>query len=86
MIKNIRKHSWHYLVYFIIFFGGIMLLLATRGNYTLQAFFIVMIGLLYFIWAMVHHYVHHELHSRVVLEYILVVILGVVLALFLFGA
>jgi hypothetical protein len=86
MIKNIRKHFWHYLVYFIIFCGGLLLLLATRGEANLQALFIIMIGLLYFMWAMVHHYLHHELHSRIVIEYILVVILGVVLALFLFGA
>lgn len=86
MIKNIRKHAWHYLAYLIIFGGGLILLLATRGNSNLQALFIIMIGFLYFIWAMVHHYVHHQLHSRVVIEYILIIILGVVLALFLFGA
>ncbi len=86
MIKNIRKHFWHYLTYLIIFGGGLFLVLLTRGNSNLQALVIVMIGFIYFMWAMVHHYIQHQLNSRIVIEYILIVILGVVLSLFLFGA
>jgi len=84
-MKNIQKHFWHYIVYAIIFLGGLYLILSSQGNSILEARFIIFIGFLYFIWAMVHHYVHHQLNSRIINEYILIVILGVVLSLFLFG-
>ena len=86
MMKNIHKHFWHYLVYFLIFGGGLSLLLFTKGNSSLQAMSIIMIAFLYFLWSMVHHYVHHQLHPRVVVEYILIVMLGTILILFLYGA
>jgi len=85
MIKNIKKHSWHYLVYLVIFGGGLTLVVATRGNASLQATFLIMTAFIYFMWSMVHHYVHHDLHPRVVVEYILMVVLGTILTLFLFG-
>ena len=85
MKKNIMKHYWHYLVYLLIFGGGLALLLATKGNSNLQAMSVLMIAFMYFFWAMVHHYVHHQLHVRVVVEYILIMMLGTVLLLFLFG-
>ena len=84
-MRNIQKHFWHYFVYLLIFGGGLALLIATRGNTSLQAMSVLMIAFLYFLWAMVHHYVHHQLHARVVVEYILILILGTVLMLFLFG-
>jgi hypothetical protein len=84
-MENFKKHFWHYLVYFLIFGGGLALLLSTKGNSNLQAMSVLMIAFLYFFWAMVHHYVHHELKARVVVEYILIMILGTVLLLFLFG-
>lgn len=85
MIENVQKHFLHYLVYLAIFGGGLTLLAVTRGNTSVQAMVILMIGFLYFLWAMVHHYVHHQFHLRVVIEYILIVVLGTVLMLFLFG-
>jgi hypothetical protein len=85
MAKNINKHFWHYVVYSIIFGGGLQLILLSNHDRELQALYIVMTAILYFIWSMVHHYVHHELHPKVVFEYILIVILGTLLSLFLFG-
>jgi hypothetical protein len=82
---NIKKHFWHYFVYLLIFGGGLVLLLATKGNSSIQAMSIIMIAFLYFLWSMVHHYVHHQLQVRVVVEYILIVMLGTILTLFLFG-
>jgi len=84
-MKNLKKHFWHYFVYLLIFGGGLALLLATKGNTSLQAMSVLMIAFLYFFWAMVHHYVHHQLQPRIVVEYILIVMLGTVLLLFLFG-
>ncbi len=86
MKKNIKKHFWHYLVYFVIFGTGLFLVLVSRDNASLQASFLMITAFLYFIWAMVHHYIHHQLHLRIVVEYILIVILGTILTLFLFGA
>ncbi|HSX08925.1 MAG TPA: hypothetical protein VLF93_02120 [Candidatus Saccharimonadales bacterium] len=84
-MKFLQKHFWHYLVYFLIFGIGFLLVLSERGNGTIQALYLVLIGMAYFAWAMVHHYVHHELTSRIIIEYVLIVILGIVLSLFLFG-
>lgn len=84
MRKNIRKHFVHYLVYFVIFGGGLILVLSTRSNARVQALSIVLVGFLYFLWSMVHHYIHHQFTPRVVIEYILIVILGIILSLFLF--
>jgi len=84
-MRNLKKHFWHYFVYLIIFGGGFVLLLFTKGNTNLQAMSILMVAFLYFLWAMVHHYVHHQLQPRIVVEYILIIMLGTVLMLFLFG-
>lgn len=84
MRKNIKKHFVHYLVYFAIFGGGLVLVLATRTNASTQALSIVIVGFLYFLWSMIHHYIHHQFNPRVVIEYILIVILGIILSLFLF--
>ena len=48
MIKNIRKHLLHYFVYLLIFGGGLLLVLSTRGDSSLQALLIIMIGFVYF--------------------------------------
>ena len=85
MIKNFQKHFTHYLVYLVIFCGGLALLVATKGNTKVQALSVLLIAFLYFLWSMVHHYVHHQLHVKVVVEYILIVTLGTVLILFLCG-
>jgi hypothetical protein len=85
-MENIQKHFWHYLVYLLIFGGGLTLILLARGNANMQAMLILMTAFLYFLWSMVHHYVHHRLQVRVVVEYILIMMLGTVLMLFLFGA
>jgi hypothetical protein len=86
MKKNIKKHFWHYMVYAIMFGAGLIMVLLSKGNASLQATFLIMVAFIYFLWAMVHHYVHHELHPRVVVEYMLIVVLGTILMLFLFGA
>lgn len=83
-MKNREKHFWHYLLYSIIFGGGLLFVFFTKGNANLQALFIILTAFLYFLWAMVHHYIHHEFHVRVVVEYILIVVLGTILTLFLF--
>jgi lipopolysaccharide export LptBFGC system permease protein LptF len=85
MSKNIHKHFWHYVVYLLIFAGGLLLIFINRNNTGLEAFSIILTGFFYFVWSMVHHHVHHQLNSHVIIEYILIVILGTVLALFLFG-
>jgi high-affinity Fe2+/Pb2+ permease len=84
-MKNLRKHFWHYLIYLVIFGGGLTLILVTSGNSNIQAMLILMTAFLYFLWSMVHHYVHHQLQARIVVEYILIMVLGTVLLLFLFG-
>ncbi|HWY79115.1 MAG TPA: hypothetical protein VNW29_02035 [Candidatus Sulfotelmatobacter sp.] len=85
MMKNLRKHFWHYLIYLVIFCGGLSLVLFSKGNTNLEATMIIMTAFIYFVWAMVHHYVHHQLHPRIVIEYILIIVLGTLLTLFLFG-
>ena len=84
MIKNAKKHFWHYVVYAVIFAGGLQLVLLSKHEPRLQAMYIVLTTVLYFIWSLVHHYVHHQLHTKVIFEYVLVVVLGVLLSLFLF--
>lgn len=85
MTKNIKKHFLHYLVYLMLFGGGLIIILLTEGNIRWETLSILLIGGLYVMWGIVHHYTQHQLHPRVVVEYVLVVMLGIVLALFLFG-
>ena len=85
MIKNIKKHFLHYLVYVLIFGGGLGLIVFASGNSSLEALSILSVACFYFIWAMVHHHVNHRLHPQIVMEYGLIVLLGMILVLFLFG-
>jgi hypothetical protein len=85
MIKNIKKHFLHYLVYLIIFGGGLVLILLTSGNSSLEALSILSVACFYFMWSIFHHHVHHRLHPQIVVEYGLIVLLGMILVLFLFG-
>ena len=85
-MKNIKKHFWHYIVYFIIFAGGLQLVLLSKHDNGLQILYILMTAIFYFTWSMVHHYVHHQLHPKIVFEYILIISLGTLLALFIFRA
>jgi hypothetical protein len=84
-MKYLEKHFWHYLVYAVIFCGGLSMLYFAKGNTRIEFLTFVAIACLYFMWGMLHNYVHHQLRLQIVMEYILVMILGSLLILFLFG-
>ncbi|MGH7203982.1 MAG: hypothetical protein ACREHC_06060 [Candidatus Levyibacteriota bacterium] len=83
-MKSFKEHIGHYLVYLLIFGGGLLLIFLNKQSTPIALSYLFVTVILYFTWTMVHHYMNHQLHPRVVFEYILVIMLGVVLSFFLF--
>lgn len=84
-MKSLKEHIAHYLIYTLIFGGGLLLIFLNKQSTPIALSYLFITAILYFTWSMVHHYINHQLHPRVVVEYILIVCIGIVLSLFLFS-
>lgn len=77
-----KRHSYLYLIEFLIIGGGFAVMLALDLNFYTQLIMMVIILVLYVFLGLLHHGKHHDIHPKVVLEYILISVL--IFALFIF--
>lgn len=70
------RHLGHYIFLLIIMSLGIVLVLLTGKNLSLQTGVVILIALSYFIWGLVHHALEKELHFEIIMEYLLLACLG----------
>lgn len=84
-MTKMQKHMWHYVIYAVIFCGGLSMLFFAKGNVGIEVMTFTVVAFLYIMWGMLHNYIHHQLRLQIAMEYILVAILGTILLLFLFG-
>ncbi len=72
MAKKSSHHLIHFLVLFLIFAIGGVLLFHFQGYPTLKIFISLGTVLAYVVWGIVHHWLEKRLRWEIVLEYILV--------------
>lgn len=77
-----RKHFWYYVTFFLILLGGLLLVVKNAGNRQLQIEIVVILGILYVVWGILHHMLHHSIRVKIVLEYIVIAMLGTALVIF----
>lgn len=70
------RHLGHYLFLLIIMSLGIVLVVFSGKNLSLQTGIILLLSLSYFIWGVVHHALEKEFHPEIITEYLLFSILG----------
>lgn len=73
--KSLR-HLGHYIFLLTIMLVGIVLVVLSGKNLSLQTGIVILLALSYFIWGLVHHALEKELHLEIVLEYILLAAIG----------
>lgn len=82
--KKIFSKYWpDFLVLFLILLIGAYAFLHFSYSSQLQEIVIVILGLSYFLWGIVHHWRDRTLYFRVVLEYFMMAFWGVFFILFI---
>ncbi|MBI1871935.1 hypothetical protein HYS10_00795 [Candidatus Collierbacteria bacterium] len=76
MIGKPLRHLGHYILLLTIMLVGIVLVLLTGKNLSLQTGVVIFLALSYFTWGLFHHALEKELHLEIILEYILFAALG----------
>ena len=71
-----REDIVHYLVLLVILDLAVAAFFLFSFNKMYQAAVVVAMGVLYVVWAVVHHHLSGDLHLRVVLEYVLISLLA----------
>jgi len=79
-IKKIDQETRHQLIHYSvlvlmmnIIFGAFLFF---GFNRTYQMIIVLMAGLAYVLWGMIHHHVNDDLHLKVIMEYVLVALLA----------
>lgn len=76
-----------HLFYYLGLIAGISVAIITITSYgqqkQAQLMTVVILGMLYAGWGIMHHKLHHTLRPRIVLEYVAVAALGIAAILFL---
>lgn len=85
MELEIRKHSWYYAGLVSVALLGLIVLVMSSFDRTMQMSVVVLLSFFYVVWGLLHHYMHHDLHAKIVLEYVLMGVLGVSIAFFILG-
>lgn len=83
IFEEIKSHSIHYLVLVIILTLGAGAFWYFNYLRTAQIMVLLLTGVTYVVWGVVHHYLEGDLHEKVVLEYLSTAALGVILVWFL---
>ncbi len=74
--KDVQKHNLHY---FILFFGlllGAIAYFAFIGLPFYRVAAVILTGVFYFFWGVIHHLLLKDLHIKIALEYLFVSIIG----------
>lgn len=81
---HIRQHLLYYSTMTGLQVLGFFLVLDAAPRIGVQMVLVVVTSIIYFFWALLHHYLHHDLHRKIVLEYMLVGLLGITVSFFVF--
>lgn len=84
MKKNLLKHLKYYIALLIMQVIGFFALLSLSGNKEFQITVIIVSGIGYIVWAMLHQYLEHSLTAKIVVEYVLFGTFGIVVSLIFF--
>ncbi len=76
------KHLLYYLSLAIILSAGVLAVANLHNQKSLQIAIVVLIGLFYVLWGVVHHAVEHSFSIKIMLEYISIALLSISLVLF----
>ena len=71
-----RENLIHFLVLLVILDLVVAAFFLFSFNKTYQAAVVVVMGILYVLWGIAHHYLSGDLHLKVILEYILIALLS----------
>jgi len=83
LINKIKENFSHYLVLAVILNIGFIAFWYFQFVMAIQIWVVLLTGLAFVIWGVVHHYLKEDLHQRVVLEYLSTAILGFLIIWFL---
>lgn len=83
MREEIKVHFVHYLVLLIFLLLGTVAFVYFNFLRTAQMIVLLLTGVVYVIWGIVHHSLEGELHQKIVLEYLSTAALGIILVWFL---
>lgn len=84
MKKNLLKHLKYYAALLIMQVLGFFVLLSLAGNKEFQIAVIIISGIGYISWAILHQYYEHSLTAKIVVEYLLFGAFGIVVSLLFF--
>lgn len=84
MKAHIHKHLKYYITLISMQILGLFVLSALSGNKEFQVTVIVISGIGYIIWAILHQYLEHSLTAKIVVEYVLFGIFGIIGSLLFF--
>ena len=71
-----RENLIHFLVLLVILDLAVAAFFVFSFNRTYQAAVVVIMGILYVLWGIIHHFLSEDLHLKVILEYVLIALLA----------
>ncbi len=83
MYKKFKKHLGYYISLIAILALGLILILLTSPDVTMQATIVFLTVFFYVLWGILHHLINHELTLRIVIEYVLIGALGISILFFM---
>lgn len=84
MKENLRKHIKYYAALLFMQVLGFFVMLSLSGNKEFQIAVIIITGIGYAVWAILHQYLEHSLTTKIVVEYVLFGAFGIVASLLFF--
>lgn len=72
-----KPHLTHYAGLWLVLGLGLFCLIWFRYNHALQLTAVILMGLYYPLWGIIHHSHQRDLHPKIVVEYLLIAVLAV---------
>jgi len=80
-MTNNKYQKTHYLILILILGIGLVSFWFFHYQKMMQIWTVVLTGLAYVLWGVIHHYLEKTLHAKLVLEYLTTAVFGVLLIL-----
>lgn len=74
--KDVQKHNLQYLILFSGLLLGAVAYFAFLGLPFYRVAAVILTGVFYFSWGIIHHLLLKDLHIKIVLEYLFISIIG----------
>ncbi|MBU2632647.1 hypothetical protein KKG52_02920 [Patescibacteria group bacterium] len=81
-MKSYKHHLEYYLPLLAILVGGFLTMLLFEEK-SIKISLLVLTGVFYAIWGIIHHYLKHNLTLEIIMEYVIVGALGISVILFI---